>query len=301
MSQQILKLLFFSSFLLNYQLLHAQNPLTADAGSDQAICVDINSGVDSVLIGGQPSVAGGIPPYSYSWSCLWVDPSGYVTYASHFLNDTTLANPMVIDYSNYYSDDINLPFLYLTVTDSIGNSRKDSIRITFSTFGMTLGGPQTFYLTQGDSVYCCGNSIFGGIGPLTVNWNPANGILSYDNQAFWASPVTTTSYTLTVTDTVGCIQTGTENDVTVVVFPLGIKDGVPNTTIRVYPNPASDYIQVERKVHVENETFSLYDITGKEILKTQVQSSSQQINVSRLARGSYTFIIRESTGQVILN
>ena len=165
---------------------------------------------------------------------------------------------------------------------------------------MTLGGPQTFYVTQGDSVYCYGNSMFGGIGPLTVNWNPVHGVFSYDNQAFWASPDTTTSYTLTVTDTVGCIQTGTENDVTVVVFPLGIKDGIPSTNIRVYPNPASDYIQVERKGQLENETFSLYDITGKEVLRSQIQSELQQILVSQLAKGSYTFIIGESTGKIVL-
>lgn len=296
------KILLLSIALLSSAVAFAQTPLTADAGPDQHLCVGINTGLDTSLIGGQPSALGGVPPYSYSWGFSYSDNSSYPTYGSNFLNDTSLANPTVNDFFHFnYVTDPELPYLILTVTDSIGDVSSDSILISFSTFGMTLGGPQTFYVTQGDSVYCYGNSIFGGIGPLTDNWNPANGILSYDNQAFWASPDTTTSYTLTVTDTVGCIQTGTENDVTVVVFPLGIKDGVPNTTIRVYPNPASDYIQVERKVHVENETFSLYDITGKEILKTQVQSSSQQINVSRLARGSYTFIIGESTGQIILN
>ncbi len=42
--------------------LQAQTPLTANAGPDQAICVGINSGIDTTLIGGQPSSTGAFLP-----------------------------------------------------------------------------------------------------------------------------------------------------------------------------------------------------------------------------------------------
>jgi hypothetical protein len=294
------KILLLSFAFLSSTIVFAQNPLTADAGLDQAICVEINSGVDSSIIGGQPSATGGVPPYSYSWSFTLMDPSGYETHASHFLNDTTLANPMVVDYSNHYNNDTNFPYLYLTVTDATGATCMASTRITVSTFVVTLGGTVSFYITQGDSVHCFGGDVSGGMGPSTYLWTPNHGLIDSTNYEFWTKPDTTTRYTLTITDSVGCSQSGQEGIVAVTVFPLGIKDGIPNPKISVYPNPASDYIQVERKGQWENETFSMYDMTGKEVLKSPIQSELQQIDVSQLARGSYTFIIGGSTGKIVL-
>lgn len=293
------KILLFSFAILGSTVAFTQTPLTADAGIDHAICVRINTGVDSSIIGGQPSVTGGVPPYSYSWSFTLIDPSGYETHASHFLNDTTLANPMVVNYSNYYNDHSNLPYLYLKVTDSTGATSMDSIRITFSTFVMTLGGTISFYITQGDSVHCFGGDVSGGIGPSTYLWTPNHGLIDSTNYEFWTMPDTTTRYTLTITDSLGCSQSGQEGIVAVTVFPVGIENG-PKTSLKVYPNPASDYLQIERKGQMETETFSLYDITGKEILKTQIHSELQQIDVSQLAKGSYTYLLGKSTGKVVL-
>ena len=278
----------------------AQTSLTADAGADQHVCVDIHTGLDTSQIGGMPSALGGIPPYHYSWEFTFTDAMGFITHASHFLNDTSLANPLINNYIYYNSStDPQLPYLVLTVTDSIGAISKDSIIITFSSFGMSLGGPSTYYVEKGDSVFCHGNVVFGGIDTLYSTWNPNHGILSMENQGFWASPDTTTSYTLTVTDAVGCTTTGPENDVTVVVYPLGIED-VENTKVKIYPNPATDFLNIEREENSKDESLVIYDITGKEVFRTTLSSLTQTIDVSNLARGSYSLVIGEVTRKVVL-
>ncbi|MGB1004700.1 MAG: T9SS type A sorting domain-containing protein [Salibacteraceae bacterium] len=287
-------------WLLSFSCI-AQTPLSVDAGTDQHMCIDINNGIDTTEIGGMPSAMGGIPPYSYSWSFTYTNANGFVIYGSDFLNDTTLANPLIENHFYHNSTtDPGLPYLVLTVTDSAGTISHDSIIVTFSTFAMTLGGPQTFYVKKGDSVLCHGNTIIGGIDTLYNSWSPNHGILSVVDQEFWASPDTTTSYTLTVTDAVGCTQSGPENDVTVVVFPVGVEESNTKTRIKLYPNPASNFLQIERNQNVKNETLIVYDISGKEVFRTMLNSPIQTIDVSGLVKGSYSFIIGNVNEKVIL-
>jgi hypothetical protein len=295
-------LLAFSLFFTT-NTIFAQQPLTVDAGSDQAICNEINNGIDTTIIGGQPTATGGIPPYTYSWNFVYPIPfltSGTI-YASDLLNDTTIANPLII--SSAGPNETNLPYMVLTVTDSIGNTASDSIHLIFSQFAMHLGGSMGYYVTQGDSIHCSYGDVSGGVGNNPTHlWTPNQGLLDSTNYDFWTKPDTTIHYTLTITDSIGCSQTGQQGIVIVYVFPLGIENDQPNTNIKVYPNPASDFIQVETMNGSSKigDTFTLHDMLGKAVLSTVIQSKLQQIDVSQLARGSYSFVIGEGTGKVIL-
>jgi hypothetical protein len=142
--------------------------------------------------------------------------------------------------------------------------------------------------------------IFGGCGPLSYLWRPNHGLIDSTNATFLSSPDTSINYYLTVTDSVGCTQTGQFDYIQVIVYPVGIEDGTPITNIKVYPNPASEYIQIERQNAIEEEQFTLIDMLGRQILKTTLSSGNETIDVSSLARGNYSFIIGNSTGKIIL-
>ncbi|MFT4754513.1 MAG: hypothetical protein ACI85Q_002072 [Salibacteraceae bacterium] len=72
------------------------------------------------------------------------------------------------------------------------------------------------------------------------------------------------------------------------------------TIFKIYPNPASNYIQIERMANAKDESFTLYDLSGKVVLKTLLNSNIQTIEVSSLVRGNYTYVIDEYTGKIIL-
>ncbi len=68
--------------------------------------------------------------------------------ASYFLNDTTLANPQLIN--------SGAPFtLYLSVTDNTGNSAIDSVYLDFYNYDVILGYAQ-HDIMQGDSIFLSG-------------------------------------------------------------------------------------------------------------------------------------------------
>jgi len=74
--------------------------------------------------------------------------------------------------------------------------------------------------------------------------------------------------------------------------PLGIKN-LESDAISVYPNPASTEINIEG----ENISLvSLYDITGRCVSETEVQSGIHIINVANLANGTYIAKIISANG-----
>jgi photosystem II stability/assembly factor-like uncharacterized protein len=63
-----------------------------------------------------------------------------------------------------------------------------------------------------------------------------------------------------------------------------------NRSIKVYPNPASDYLYVEIEKELFESgslTFSIYDIIGKRLLLIQACSQWESFDVSKLASGTY--------------
>lgn len=61
-------------------------------------------------------------------------------------------------------------------------------------------------------------------------------------------------------------------------------------SIRVYPNPANDYMIVESEM-LRNSRIHIYDITGKEVLQQFNLSDKNNIDVSPFQSGVYTIII----------
>jgi len=54
----------------------------------------------------------------------------------------------------------------------------------------------------------------------------------------------------------------------------------------MYPNPASDIIQFSGSLEAGSEVL-IYDITGKQILQTHINSNNRGVDVSHLPSGFY--------------
>ncbi len=172
--------------------------LVVDAGADQTICNNI-----SINLGGSPTASGGTTPYTYSWM-----PTDY-------LDDPTASNPL-------FTPTAIPSYSYtVTVTDANGCVASDVININTLPAPVADAGPDVEKCDE-----CPGVTIGGyptasdGDGTLdySYTWSPSTGLNNPSIPNPIASPATTTTYTVVVTDNAnGCTD---EDMVTVTVNPL---------------------------------------------------------------------------------
>ncbi|MEM6261445.1 MAG: gliding motility-associated C-terminal domain-containing protein [Bacteroidota bacterium] len=83
--------------------------------------------------------------------------------------------------------------------------------------------------SQGPTVICNGQSTSLRVDQFSVyNWAPATGLSNTISRTVQASPTTTTTYTVQVTDSLGCIQT---DSITVTVNPLPVLAAIADTFV----------------------------------------------------------------------
>ncbi len=58
-----------------------------------------------------------------------------------------------------------------------------------------------------------------------------------------------------------------------------------NIAVKVYPNPATDVINIE--CNAINANLSIFDMFGKQVMNTQIQNAKTELNISALAPGVY--------------
>lgn len=111
------------------------------------------------------------------------------------------------------------------------------------------------------------------------------------------------NYTLTIPGTVTAVTTDPNNwilnkgTVTKDVNLVGINENesIANQ-IRVYPNPATNFLFVDSSVSIEDYEYVIFDITGKSILKGLF---GQKINISDLESGLYFIQITSNENDVL--
>ncbi|MEO8066987.1 MAG: gliding motility-associated C-terminal domain-containing protein [Flavobacteriales bacterium] len=162
----------------------------ADAGPDEEVC----SG-SSVNIGGAPTGPGGS---TYIWS------------PSTDLNSGTAANP---------DADPTATITYtVQVTDGNTCVNIDSMVVTVNPLPAVFAG--------NDTSFCVGGSVqLNAQGTGTFAWAPATGLNDPDIQNPIASPTSTTTYTVTITDGNGCENT---DDINVAIDPIPTVDAGPD-------------------------------------------------------------------------
>ena len=167
-----------------------QSTLVANAGNDRSICAGQTSGI---TIGGSPAVSGGSLPYSIEWAPV-----------QGILNSNTIANPLVnpTDTTSYI----------LVVQDAQGCIAIDSM--------VVFANPAVTAVVGNDTSFCNGSFAqlggspatgSGGTAPYTYFWSPGTGLSSINASNPVASPTSTTSYCVTVTDAVGCSSSTCQN------------------------------------------------------------------------------------------
>jgi hypothetical protein len=83
-----------------------------------------------------------------------------------------------------------------------------------------------------------------------------------------------------------------------VVLPTSVSPIYANN-IKVYPNPTFDVIQVGTANKEKNATYTITDLSGKLLLKGQIQNGHGKINISRLSKGTYILAIGNEQAKVI--
>jgi hypothetical protein len=71
------------------------------------------------------------------------------------------------------------------------------------------------------------------------------------------------------------------------LLTIGIEEQLLETNFALYPNPVTTEINISFPKNAENAEFSLFNILGKQILKTQIRPLKNRIEVSDLASGMY--------------
>lgn len=263
----------FMSLLLLPLLSIAQ--LQVDAGSNGHYCPDLTSGkVDTTYLGGNPSAAGGVPPYTYTW---YTSSSTNIK-ASSFVNDTTLPNPFMTTFSDVT--------LILKVEDNNGNIGYDSCILTTSLFAQHIGN-YNVSITQGDSLLCPISPNVSSVSQYqdsTVIWYPSHGLSDTTLfTEFWVKPDSSITYAAKVTDAAGCQVKGVPF-FNVSVVPLGIKQTNKKIIdLQLFPNPVKNRLTINTESTIEAVRIST--ISGQ--LLVEDKSGSKTINVSELTAGSY--------------
>lgn len=158
------------------------NPPVANAGPAKFICPDGN-----VQIGGTPTASSGTPPYTYSWS-----PAGS-------LDNPSVANPA--------ASPATTTTYTVTVTDA--NGFEDIGQVQVNLYALTADAGPVQILCPGGPGKSIGGAptASGSSPPFSYSWAPAIGLSANNVANPVATPATTTTYTLTVTDANGCTET----------------------------------------------------------------------------------------------
>jgi hypothetical protein len=168
----------------NFALAYNKCFITANAGSDQAICAS-----DSTTIGNSPVATMGMGTYTYSWS------------PSTALSSTSVANPKA-------SPSTTTNYI-VTVTDASGCSVQDTTTVAYNALPTVSAGADQSFCDGGSVTIGDSPTATGGSSPYTYNWSPSTGLSNTTTANPTATPSATTNYFVTVTDVNGCTKRDT--------------------------------------------------------------------------------------------
>jgi hypothetical protein len=290
MKNNLFLLLIFFSF-------HSAAQLTAEAGEDTTVCQSWQ-GTTSFIFGGSPAATGGTPPYTYTWECNYLYAIGAFSQmmtASYFMDDTTSASPALI-----YSVEEPVTF-YLTVEDATGAIATDSILVSTSVFGLHLG-EWNFSLLAGDSVKIdFGPNVLGGTGPLEYLWQPNHGLIDSTSASLsWVKPTTSTSYFVTIKDSIGCEVTGAPF-IHVGVGYAGVESNtdVSNQSLLAYPNPTKGKLYLTKEAAYFTR-LTVYNQQGRKVTEID-HLINEELDFAHLQKGKYTLVFSRGREKVTIN
>lgn len=175
--------------------------LIVNAGQDKFICPSATT-----TIGASPTITGGFPPYTITWS------------PSTGLSANNVQNPTVTG--------INTITYTLSVRDSRDSVKTDQVNVVVDDIlKMGAGNDKEYCLADSNSVLIGSSSNY--LTPYTFKWSPSNALSDTVSPRVTASPTITTNYTVQIISPLCGVKTDV---VTVTVHTLEMSAG-PDTTI----------------------------------------------------------------------
>lgn len=132
----------------------------------------------------------------------------------------------------------------------------------------------------GSSAY----TVSGGMAPYTYTWLDGSGMV-ISNQMIIGGLEVEGAYTLLVSDALGC-------EVTQDILVSGIEDGLDMVSLVLYPNPASEFIQISNRANGPLR-LRVYGATGQCVTDYTVNAPETRMDVSQWASGLYTFVFEQ--------
>ncbi|MFT4848075.1 MAG: hypothetical protein ACI83B_000600 [Sediminicola sp.] len=84
------------------------------------------------------------------------------------------------------------------------------------------------------------------------------------------------------------------------VASLGVNDNVLEQTVKVYPNPARDFVTISNSADVTINSIEIYDMNGRLVNQIKVDSTADQtVNVSELTTGMYFINITSDQATIV--
>lgn len=181
-------------FLSATSILHAQENLKVELGSDINHCLGDYTELHA-------SVSGGVPPYVYNWS------------PDVEMSATDVENPVISP---------TLHTVYrLVVTDASGAIAKDEVKVkVFPKPNVFTNGTVT--IQPGETITLMADAQ-GGTPPYSFSWKPTQGLSGTNSASPVAKPKFSTVYNVLVKDSKGCT-----NSAQAVVNISGDKNGAIN-------------------------------------------------------------------------
>jgi hypothetical protein len=79
--------------------------------------------------------------------------------------------------------------------------------------------------------------------------------------------------------------------------PLGVQEYYNSTDWNVYPNPATDIVNI-KGVTGQNATIEILDVTGKQVKFENIANGNTAINLDGLVEGIYLYQIKKLNGEI---
>ena len=91
-----------------------------------------------------------------------------------------------------------------------------------------------------------------------------------------------------------------KNSTVHILTNTGVKDVENDRLVRLYPNPANDYVIVENMGAITIESIEVYNLLGQKVpFMIDTKASQSRINLDQLAAGNYNVMIKSNQGNII--
>ncbi len=77
---------------------------------------------------------------------------------------------------------------------------------------------------------------------------------------------------------------------------IGLNENKKNGQIRVYPNPATEFLNIESEIQIDSE-IQILDILGREVVTSIITNKSRQVDIANLPAGVY-FVMLKIAGEI---